>query len=246
MRKLHLTYGSLLAASLLSLQVGAGSTAGPTATLTAWTGDGEQQTYQFRLVEGKKGWEIPSQVIETSEFTVGVSGGLNPDPAIAYGFAVTDFGAPTAFAFLFFTPIVPTGPSTVVSASIVGGLTDFTGDGVSITPLLAATLQTSDVTAPVTSMGVPVGPSLAAGPSAPGSFYGYGPSAAGPIAGPVGIWTGLSVSTSFTLSGGSDIAVLTGFASVDTAPPVPDGGAGLAGLAALAGIAMAGRVARRR
>jgi hypothetical protein len=79
----------------------------------------------FELTKGH-GFE---SIFETSEYRITISGSLNPDPSIAYGIAVVDFGAPTLFGFSFFTPIVPTGPATTVDASIVGGLTDFTGDG---------------------------------------------------------------------------------------------------------------------
>jgi hypothetical protein len=168
---------------------------------------------------------------------------LNPDPVISYGVAVVDFGAPSSFSFLFFTPIVPTGPAVVVNSGVVGGLTDTTGDGVSITPT-GAKLQTSALYFPETPMGVDVGDAE----SNPGTgVFSYGPYTAGPIVGPAGVWTGLAVSVDFSLSGGGDVAALTGFARVE-APPrdVPDGGPGVPlAAAALFGLAMAARFARR-
>jgi len=162
-------------------------------------------------------------VFEDTEFRVSLTGFLDPDPSIAYGIAVTDFGAPSSFAFAFFTPIVPVGFPNTVRASIAGGLTDFTGNGVSLTPLLAdsdgdgvAELQVATVQVPTTTMGVDVGPVFSGGPGDPGANYVYGAYAAGPLTGPgPGPWTGLSVTTSFLLSGDGDIAALTGFASID-------------------------------
>jgi hypothetical protein len=143
---------------------------------------------------------------------------IDPDPMISYGISVTDFGAPSVFGFFFSTPIVPVvGPNTV-DASIAGALNDFTGNGVSITPT-GPLLQSSTVSLPLTSMGVDVGPAAAYGPGAPGAFYTYGAFAAGPIPGPVGAWTTLSATLGFTLSGGGDIAVLTGFAQI---VPIPE------------------------
>jgi hypothetical protein len=156
---------------------------------------------------------------------------MDPDPLIAYGIAVTDFGAPSAFGFLFGTPIVPTGPGTLVSSSLAGSLTDGGSDGVTITPT-GATLQTSDVGFPLTSMGVGIG--LTESGIAGGSDV-YGAYSAGPIAGPPGgPWTFMTVSVGFTLTGGGDVAALNGRAEITTASaPVPDSGPGLIGLAAL-------------
>lgn len=148
---------------------------------------------------------------------VGISGVLDPDPSIGYGITVTDFGAPSVFAFVFSTPIILGASPTVVSSSISGGLTDFTGNGVTITPT-AAFLQIADVSLPVTNMGVDIGPAVSGGPGIPGALYGYGPFALGPLPGPAGPWGTLSVSVGFSLSGGADIASLTGFASIVEVP----------------------------
>lgn len=206
-----------------------GTTQGePTASLNA---DG--RSYTIPLVRQEGGWQIgdsklPSGqtgwFLETDEFQVQLTGFLNPDPSIAYGIAVLDFGAPSVFGFLFGTPIVATGSPNIVNGSIVGGLTDFTGDGVSLTPTGAFT-QTSSVSFPLTGMGVDVGGAFSAPPGAPGALYAYGPFAAGPILGPgPGPWTFMSVSAGFSLSGGGDIASLTGFASVEEGgiPTVPE------------------------
>lgn len=209
--------------------------------------DGEDFTVP--LTQLRKGWAIGDQqgedggyfwMIEQAGFSVRLSGMLDPDPSIAYGIAVVDFGAPSVFGFLFFTPIVPVGAPNVVTGSIVGGLTDFTGDGVSLTPT-GPTTQSSAVSFPATNLGVDVGAPFAAGPGAPGSFYAYGPYAAGPTAGPgPGPWTGLSVSASFGLSGGGDVAALTGFSSINEAP-VPEPVTGL-----LLTLGLGGALAARR
>lgn len=185
----------------------------------------DDQRFEIPVVLGsdKKSWVIGENGEGWSHEEAGwectIGGTLNPDPSIAYGIAAIDLGAPSLFGFFFFTPIVPTGSPNTVTASIVGGLTDFTGDGIAIVPTIGGTLQRSYVTAPATSMGVDVGPGFAAGAGPPGSFYAYGPHVAGPMAGPgPGPWTGLGVDLTFGLSGGGDIAVLTGFASINAVP----------------------------
>ncbi len=55
-------------------------------------------------------------IFQNDQFRLVISGFLDPDPSIAYGLAVTDFGTPSAFAFVFSTPIVPVGTPNVVSA----------------------------------------------------------------------------------------------------------------------------------
>lgn len=216
---------------------------GPMVQVEVTTGD-VREVFEVKLIEGDKGWAF-DQSFEADEFEISLDGDLNPDPSIAYGIAVVDFGAPSIFGFSFFTPIVPTGLPTTVSASVAGGLTDFTGDGVSLTPT-GASLQSSSVFFPMTSMGVDVGPAFAAGPGPAGAVHTYGPHAAGPTAGPSGLWTGLGVSTSFALSGGGDVAALTGFASVETRSAVPEYGPGVAGAIAIGLILVAGTIRRRR
>jgi PEP-CTERM motif len=176
-------------------------------------------------------------------YSLSVSGEANEDPFITYGITVTDFGAPSAFSFFFTSPMVPIGTNNSVNASLSGALNDASGNGVSITPTQADAdgdtvieLQTSDVTAPATNMGVDVGTALAFGPGAPGAFYPFGPFAAGPQPGPgPGFWTGLQATVAFTLSGGSDTAVLTGRAEIVQVPePASFALAALAAIGALA------------
>lgn len=165
---------------------------------------------------------------QNGEAGLEVSGHLDPDPMIAYGIAVTDFGAPSSFQFLFSSPIVPTAAPTVVDASITGGLTDATGNGVSITPLAILgdpdgdtipEVQIATTGNPAQNMGVDVGLGQihAAGPA--GANYPYGPYFDGPQAGPaLGPYTMLELRVGFTLSGSGDIAALTGFGQINTVP----------------------------
>ncbi|MCC7373266.1 MAG: hypothetical protein IT581_01325 [Verrucomicrobiales bacterium] len=194
---------------------------------------------------GKDIWEIEDFTLRRDGFFVTISGQLNPDPSIAYGLAVTDFGAPSDFLFVFGVPIVPTGSPNTVDASVVGGITDLTGNGASVTPTLGASLQVAEVGIPLTSMGVDVGAAAAFAPGPPGSFHVYGPYASGPIPGPgPGPWTFLQASTGFGLSGGGDVLALTGFAQIVEIPVVPEVGTMTAG--AILSLGGATWVMRRR
>jgi hypothetical protein len=149
-------------------------------------------------------------------FSVDVSGVLDPDPSIGWGVTVTDFGAPSIFGFFFTTPIIVGPGPTTVDASVSGGLTDFTGNGVAITPT-GPLLAISTVGLPTTSMGVDVGPAVGFGPGPPGA-HSYGLHTAGPMPGPAGPWSVLSVTVGFSLSGGADVASLTGFSQIVPEP----------------------------
>lgn len=227
-----------LAATFLTVQTSAANiaTEGPFAYFTVDGGD----QIPLPIEQSEKGWTIPGVSLggENDGWAVEISGRLNPDPSIAYGIAVVDFGAPSVFGFFFGTPIVPTSAPNLVSGSLVGGLTDVAGDGVSLTPAPGPLVQSSSVSFPFTAMGVDVGAPFAAGPASPGALYAYGPFSAGPLAGPgPGPWTFLSVSTGFGLSGGGDVAALTGFAEITPVPEV-NGGAVAGGVALLAGLVL--------
>jgi hypothetical protein len=161
-------------------------------------------------------------ISSAGEYDIGVSGMLDPDPQISWGVTVTDFGAPSNFNFLFNTPIaVGPGPTTV-NASVSGGITDSNNNGVTITPNLAdSDLDTFSELAVATldgatNMGVDVGLAQSAGP--PSGAYSYGAYGAGPQPGPAGPFSTLSVTVGFGLSGGGDIASLTGFAQIVPEP----------------------------
>lgn len=156
---------------------------------------------------------------------------------LAYGIAVLDAGAASSFSFMFSMPITLDAGTTTIVSSIVGGMTDFTGNGVGLSTTGGFdTLQRSWVSAPDTDLGVDVGPSLSFGAGPSGSLYNYGAYAVGPVAGPdLSGFATLSVGLDFMASGDNDVIVLTGF--TDIVVPAP------ASMVALAGL---GLVSRRR
>jgi hypothetical protein len=169
------------------------------------------------------GWESPAN----GEYSVSITGTLDPDPAIDYGIAVTDLGAPSNFFFLFNTPIIFGAVPNSVNASIVGGLNDTTGNGVSILPTLTdddadtvLELQIAELSTggPFVNMGVDVGLGQVHPGSGSGAFYTYGSYFDGPQPGPVAAWNALQVRLGFSLTGGGDIAVLTGHAEIVPEP----------------------------
>jgi hypothetical protein len=220
----------------------------PSAFLTIGT---ELMTLQYESTEG--GFQIPKgTIVKTEEgqvtFTDGVQ--FNTDPSIAYGFAVIDFGAPSVFGFSFATPIVATPSPTLVASTLVGGLTDFTDNGISLTPggpdVQVNSVSSSGIGGPYVNMGVDLGAAFAAPstgvlPAIPHA-YPYGPFIEGLIPGPAGgPWDALKVDIFFGLSGAVDIAALTGSATIIDAPPtVPEGGAGIAGVAAIGALLIIG------
>lgn len=219
----HLTIKVLVLA--ICALTGPGAAAAAVPFIGFWSDAGSQAITDVPLYRDRAGvYRLDDWEYSTSGFAIRLHNViLDPDPSIAYSVAVTDFGVPSTFGFIFGTPIVPTGaPNTVVSY-VEGDLIDSTGDGISLTPT-AATLQVSDVGAPLTDMGVDVGPAFFTGPGVAGASYDYGLHTAGPMSGPgPGPWTFLQTSASFALSGGGDFAAISGFAGItEGVHPVPE------------------------
>jgi hypothetical protein len=180
----------------------------------------------------------------------------NLDPFLAYGFVATNLtGGLLSFEHAVTAPVVPTvsGPN-LVRASVVAGVTDATGNGVTLAPTPTHT-QDSDgnpelqlfllgssnnFTSGYANAGVDVGTVLAQPASGVGTSYAYGPFAAGPVAGPTGSWNFMQLRTAFSLTGNNDIAVVTGFAEI-TPIPEPEAYALM-----LAGLGLVAFAARRR
>jgi hypothetical protein len=100
---------------------------------------------------------------------------MKADPYILYSFTVTDFGAPNVFTFSALNPLAPTLPAAAynVKSAFGGQLTDFTGDGASISQVAGA-IQKATLNPGGVNMTVDVGPAggIGAGPS--GQVYTYG------------------------------------------------------------------------
>jgi hypothetical protein len=189
------------------------------------------------------GWSYADE-----NFSVNMGGVMDPDPSILYAIGVVDFGAPSVFGFSFTTPIIFSAVPNLVDASVSGGLTDATGNGVTITPTLTnddldlfLELQVAELSTggPYVNMGVDVGPTVSGGPGASGALYTYGAFLAGPQPGPIGAWSSLRVRVGFSLTGGNDAAALTGFAQI---VPEPSSMA----LAGIGAAALVWQVVRRR
>lgn len=224
----------LLAAAAALASVAGLASAGPVATVLI---DGA--SYELASFEQDGQFHLVPAVYVFGDTTIETL----PQPrdagaTMAYGIAVMDAGAPSAFSFTFSMPItLDAGPTTIVS-SIVGGMTDFSGNGVSVATTGGfSTLQRSWVDGPTTDLGVDVGPSLAFGAGPAGSLHTYGAYATGPIAGPdLSSFGTLSVGLDFLASGDGDVIVLTGFTDI-VVVPAP------ASMALLAGV---GLISRRR
>jgi hypothetical protein len=197
------------------------------------------------VVDGQS-YHVPVQVIEGTDrrsyegifehdvggngFRVTISGVLDPDPIITWVDTFTNFGTPSTFSGFKVMPIFPTGNPGTVFGQVTGGLTDATGNGVSLTPTgslgdpdgdSVPEFVINDVGVggpPVyTNMGVDVGSALTFGPDIPGAHHTFTFSS-GPFAAPPGVWTTLRSTWSFTLSGDGDTVALTGFASIVPEP----------------------------
>jgi hypothetical protein len=201
---------------------GATSVSSPLVAYTTSTGK-EPVFIDTTMVEidGKTAYAVSNYTNQTSDYAISLDALLIPEPSISFGISASNFTAnPIIFTFFFATPVTIGGVPTLTAASIVGGLTDTTGDGVGVAPAAAAVLQVNyvDYQNSNSTPTIGVGDLVQFGPGAPGSFYAYGPFSAGPAAGPTGPWDTFSTVLSFALTGNGDIAALTGYCAVTPVP----------------------------
>ncbi len=156
---------------------------------------------------------------------------FDTDPVITFNGNVLDFGAPSAFSFIFSQSIVPTPAPGVATSSLSGSTTN--GGGVtgvvSISPnappagisqdpggvdeIMVYSLSTNGA---VTwqNVGIDLGPAFSSNPGLVSDTYGPFNSAA--VAGPAGSgnYTDMRVDVNFTLSGGNDRFTFNGDATI--------------------------------
>jgi hypothetical protein len=218
-----------------------GASAAPTVTLTV---DGQTNGYDpytgayvdwnadiaRALTEGADGiWRIEELYLSYNDvFAIEIEElVLDPDPAITYGIAVLDFGAPSTFGFVFSQPIAPFGAPGVVDASLSGSTTNGGGfpGPVTITPGapplgiptdgdLAPEIQvyTLSTNGGVTFLnaGLDLGPAFTSNAALISDTY--GPFSGGPVLGPapVGTYNVMRLDLNFSLSGGGDAFTVNG------------------------------------
>jgi len=199
--------------------------------------DGQSYEMAAFCEDGRYGL-VPAVYTFGDTIVEALPGPRDASAAMTYGIAVTDFGAPSAFSFSFSMPITLDPGPTIANASLVGGMTDFTGNGVGVSTTGGfLTLQRSYVAGPNTNLGVDVGGNQSYGAGTAGSLYTYGPVASGPVAGgDLSGFATLNMDLDFLASGGGDVIVLTGFTEI-TVIPAP---------ASLALLGVSGLLARRR
>lgn len=219
------------------------------------TGDFElSRSYSLRSNASLAGTDTPlfSIAVTPRDTETGLlSTGGNLDPFMTYGYTVTnDTNTTLTYTATFVSPILPTvtQPNTV-RARMSGGLTDGTGDGVTL-GLGPGDLDTrffslSSVpnalqTDPFVNAGVNVGLAETEISGSGGDSFLYGVHRSPTIAGPLGTWNTMGLQTRFTLTGNGDVASVTGFAEI---LPIPEPSE-IAFM--IAGLGLVGSIARRR
>lgn len=152
-----------------------------------------------------------------------LSFGGNVDPSLGYAIAVTDFGAPSTFSFVFSTPVVSAAYGQAFQ-TFSASLTDAAaGDGASATPVAPETnIQRAfaGVGAATVNLGVDVGPACIDPPGAPSSAS-CPASEATALFAPT-VYDILSVRVDFTGSGGGDLISMNGRADLLELNDVPE------------------------
>jgi hypothetical protein len=237
---------SLLTCFVLLGSVSAGVIAEPFAQLSI---DSEVISLPIKPGDDGKTWIIDNVMRERpGEWRVFVAAELNPDPDITYAVAVTDFGAPSTFGFIFSQPIVPTSTPGIVSHTHSSSTTN--GGGGAGTPVTAvappALIPTDSVARDdeiaVYTLSTDGGVSfLNAGMDLNPSFVGASPSGVqgpfneGPAAGPAAAgstYDVMRVDINFSMDGSSDAFTFNGRAFV-----IPEPSSLILVITALAGVA---------
>jgi hypothetical protein len=247
---MRLPYIAVLAGAVLFIGTMAYGDVVSPPWVTVWV-DNWSHTYQAQSV-GADLWYLQLDNVQTpSGDSFSLSATSYCDPSITYSFNATDFGAPSAFSFVFSSPIILGPGPTTTYASLGLTMTDSpaTYDGLTVTPLPPPAgipvgagvpklaVATVNNGGPSVNLGVDLGPAQVV-PGGPGTVVTS--FSAGFIPGPPGPWTNLRVDVNFGLSGGGDALGGSGSVVIDTVPsaPVPLPPAEWAGLATLAGMGL--------
>jgi opacity protein-like surface antigen len=200
---------------LMVLMLALATTASAQSGLEGIVFIGEEE-FSFIMEKGAGGYyQAKDQYFEALDgSSISFNVTTNIDPFISYGLTATNVTAnPVNFGLVIpVFNITPIGSGSV-TASISGGVTDATGNGVAIDPLLGDNIQLNQTDNAVWGVGGP----FAVGPP-PGS-YTYPPAFfAGVFPGPHTVFGEL---VAFSLTGDFDVASLTGYCSIAT--PIPGG-----------------------
>ncbi len=186
---------------------------------------------------------------------------LDTDPVINFGQSAVDFGAPSAFGYIFQQSIVPTLAPGTATSSLSGSTTNGGGGPgvVSITPapppggisqdgdavneiMVYSLSQNGGLT--WQNVGIDLGPAFSSNPALVSDNYGpfNSPSVAGPAGG--GDYDTMRVDVNFTLSGGNDRFTFNGDATITEEFVIPEASTGLQLALGLLGYGLMRRVRR--
>lgn len=231
MRRILLTLGLACGLCLMTQTADAGIVQG-TILVTI---DGVSNGVPIGLGDDGKTGIVEGYVVSTGEGSVEVTAALDPDPEIVFALTVTDIGNPSVFGISFTEPIVATAAPGIVTSSLAGNTTGVDGvnlgavapglgipvDSDATTEIMVLTLS-QDGGLSLLNAGIDVGPSATQPPGSAtyGTLAGF---TGGPAAGPAlaGSYNLMRVDVSFSLSGGGDIAGLSGQVTVNQAAPEP-------------------------